>query len=257
MIKKRDEIPAEATWKLEDMVENREAWEKLYEEAVRETDRYQEFKGTLGRSADRLFEGLSFDDSISQKIERLYVYARMRSDEDTAGQQAQDMFSRAQNLSFRAGELSSYMVPEILSIPDEQLEAFQREKKELGLYGRLLSQLLKRKAHTLSDELEALLAASQEATQGGAQVFRMFNNADVRFPSITGEDGRELPVTHGTYISLMEHPDRRIRREAFQSLYSVYRQYSNTLAAAFGANVKQAVFYAKVYLQPGILSEFE
>ena len=56
-------------------VENREAWEKLYEEAVRETDRYQEFKGTLGRSADRLFEGLSFDDSISQKIERLYVYA--------------------------------------------------------------------------------------------------------------------------------------------------------------------------------------
>ena len=80
MIKKRDEIPAEATWKLEDMVENREAWEKLYEEAVRETDRYQEFKGTLGRSADRLFEGLSFDDSISQKIERLYVYARMRSD---------------------------------------------------------------------------------------------------------------------------------------------------------------------------------
>ena len=155
------------------------------------------------------------------------------------------MFSRAQNLSFRAGELSSYMVPEILSIPDEQLEAFQREKKEFGLYGRLLSQLLKRKAHTLSDELEALLAASQEATQGGAQVFRMFNNADVRFPSITGEDGRELPVTHGTYISLMEHPDRRIRREAFQSLYSVYRQYSNTLAAAFGANVKQAVFYAK------------
>ena len=245
MIKKRDEIPAEATWKLEDMVENREAWEKLYEEAVGETDRYQEFKGTLGRSGDRLFEGLSFDDSISQKIERLYVYARMRSDEDTAGQQAQDMFSRAQNLSFRAGELSSYMVPEILSIPDEQLEAFQREKKELGLYGRLLSQLLKRKTHTLSDELEALLAASQEATQGGAQVFRMFNNADVRFPSITGEDGRELPVTHGTYISLMEHPDRRIRREAFQSLYSVYRQYSNTLAAAFGANVKQAVFYAK------------
>ena len=66
---------------------------------------------------------------------------------------------------------SSYMVPEILSIPDEQLEAFQREKKELGLYGRLLSQLLKRKTHTLSDELEALLAASQEATQGGAQVF--------------------------------------------------------------------------------------
>lgn len=93
--------------------------------------------------------------------------------------------------------------------------------------------------------MEALLAAAQDATQGGSQVFRMFNNADVRFPSIRGTDGREISVTHGTYISLMEHPDRRIRREAFQSLYGVYRQYSNTLAAAFGANVKQAVFYAK------------
>ena len=132
MIKKRDEIPAEATWKLEDMVENREAWEKLYEEAVRETDRYQEFKGTLGRSADRLFEGLSFDDSISQKIERLYVYARMRSDEDTAGQQAQDMFSRAQNLSFRAGELSSYMVPETLSIRMNSWKRFRGRKRSLG-----------------------------------------------------------------------------------------------------------------------------
>ena len=245
MTRKRNEIPEEAAWRLEDMIENQETWERLYEEVSREADRYQEFKGTLGQSAQRLLEGLKFDDDISQKIERLYVYARMRSDEDTAGQQYQDMVSRAQSLSVRAAELSSYMVPEILAIPDEQMDAFRKSGNGLVLYDRLLSQLIKRKDHTLSDEMEALLAAAQDATQGGSQVFRMFNNADVRFPSIRGTDGREISVTHGTYISLMEHPDRRIRREAFQSLYGVYRQYSNTLASAFGANVKQAVFYAK------------
>lgn len=245
MITRREEIPEEATWRLEDMVENKEAWEVLYEETAREAERYKEFRGTLGQSADRLLEGLAFDDAVSQKIERLYVYARMRSDEDTARQPYQDMFSRAQSLSFRAAELSSFMVPEILSVPTERLNGFKEEKNGLERYDRLLSQLIKRKAHTLSDEMEALLAASQDASQGGAQVFRMFNNADVRFPSITGEDGEEIPVTHGTYLSLMEHSDRRIRREAFHSLYGVYKQYANTLAAAFSANIKQAVFYAK------------
>ena len=208
MIKKRDEIPAEATWKLEDMVENREAWEKLYEEAIRETDRYQEFKGTLGRSADRLFEGLSFDDSISQKIERLYVYARMRSDEDTANDLYQDMFSRAQLLNIRASENSAYMVPEILSIPEEILKEYRNSHPGLKHFDRLLDQLLERKSHTLSKEMEQLLAQSYEATQGGSQVFTMFNNADARFPAVHDAEGKEIPLTHGNYIALLENQNR-------------------------------------------------
>ena len=73
----------------------------------------------------------------------------------------------------------------------------------------------------------------------------MFNNADVKFPVITGESGEGIQITHGNYISLMEYQDRRIRKDAFEGLYSVYEQFSNTLAAAFSSNVKQAVFYAK------------
>ena len=35
MTKKRYEIPIEDTWKLEDMVADRETWEQLYKEAAR------------------------------------------------------------------------------------------------------------------------------------------------------------------------------------------------------------------------------
>ena len=244
-MKKRSEADSKYTWKLEDMVADRETWEQLYKEAVKEAERYEEFKGKLAESADVLYEALKFDDTFSEKIERLYVYARMRSDEDTADQEYQDMFSRAQSLSFRAGELSAFMIPEILGMPDGQLALYCRSENGISHYRRLLEQLAKRKAHTLSHEMEGLLARSKEATQGGAQIFRMFNNADVRFPSITGSDGRELPVTHGSFISLMENPERKIRKSAFESLYGVYKQYSNTLPAAFAANVKQAVFYAR------------
>lgn len=244
-MKKRSEADEQYTWKLEDMIPGEEAWEQLFDETSREIQRYSGFKGRLGDSAQSLYEALKFDDETSLKVERLYVYARMRSDQDTAQQQYQEMFGRAQSLSTRAAEFSSFLVPEILTIPKEVLDRYMESDSGLAAYKRLLEIILNKRDHTLSAEMEALLAQSGEATQGAAQIFTMFNNADVKFPVITGGHGQEIRITHGNFISLMENMERRIRKDAFMALYSVYGQYQNTLAAAFSANVKQAVFYSR------------
>ena len=242
---KRSEADISYTWKLEDMMPDNRTWEALFEKTAAQVKRYGDFKGTLAESAETLYRCLKFDDEISLDIERLYVYARMRSDEDTAEQTYQDMFGRAQSLSFEAAERSSFIVPEILEMDPSLLASYMESENGIGLYRRLMERILGKREHTLSGPMEELLAQSYDATQGASQIFNMFNNADVKFPSITGEHGQEVPITHGNYISLMEHKDRRIRRDAFLGLYSVYRQFRNTLAAAFSANVKQAVFYAK------------
>lgn len=244
-MRQRSETEIKDTWKLEDMVPSAEAWEQLYKEAAEEMKGYEAYQGKLAASADMLYEALAFEDRYSLKTEILYVYSRMKLDEDTRDQISQERFSRAQSLAFKAGEASSFLAPEILAIPEEQLQAFRREDSRLAAYDRLFEILLAKRDHTLSPDMEMLLAQAQDSSQGGSQVFTMFNNADVKFPSITGADGQELPITHGSFISLLENPDRRIRRDAFQGLYSVYRQYSNTLAAAFASNVKQAAFYGK------------
>lgn len=244
-MKKRSEADMNHTWKLEDMMPDNQTWEALFEKTVARVKQYGEFRGTLAGSTDALYRCLKFDDEISLDIERLYVYARMRSDEDTAEQTYQDMFGRAQSLSFEAAERSSFIVPEILEMDPALLASYMESENGIGLYRRLIERILGKREHTLSGPMEELLAQSYDATQGASQIFNMFNNADVKFPSITGENGQEVPITHGNYISLMEHKDRRIRRDAFLGLYSVYRQFRNTLAAAFSANVKQAVFYAK------------
>ena len=244
-MKKRNEVEIKDTWKLEDMVKDDGVWEQIFEEASREIGDYSLYKGRLSESADTLYRCLSFDDALSMKIERLYVYARMRSDEDTTGQKYQDMFSRAQTLSYKAAENSSFLVPELLSMDKELLDNYMASDNGISRFKRALDMILAKREHTLSGEMEELLAQSYDATQGAAQIFTMFNNADVRFPVITGENGEGIQITHGNYISLMENQDRRIRRDAFSGLYSVYGQFSNTLAAAFSANVKQAVFYAK------------
>lgn len=244
-MKKRSEADSKYTWKLEDMVAEDSQWEQMFKEASGEISEYASYKGRLAGSADTLYACLLFDDKLSQKIERLYVYARMCSDEDTTVQRYQDMFSRAQTLSYRAAENSSFLVPEILSMDRELLEQYMAADNGIGHFKRALEIILARRDHTLSGEMEELLAQSYDATQGASQIFTMFNNADVKFPVITGESGEGIQITHGNYISLMENQDRRIRKDAFEGLYSVYEQFSNTLAAAFSSNVKQAVFYAK------------
>ena len=244
-MKKRWEIEEKDTWRLEDMVESDARWEALYAQAQEEIKGYGKFQGKLSESPDMLYGCLAFDDALSEKLELLYVYARMRSDEDTAKEIYQDMFSRAQTLSFKAGEASAFVVPEILSIPQTLLEEYRQSDNGIRHFDRVLDQILEKKAHTLPPEQELLLAQSQDATQGYSQIFTMFNNADVKFPPITGENGQALPVTHGNYISLMENQDRRIRQDAFFSLYGMYAQFSNTLAANFASNAKQAVFYAR------------
>ena len=117
-MKKREEAEISTTWRLEDMVPDNETWEKQLKEASDQLETYGEFKGKLAEKAENLYQCLKFDDEFSLKAERLYVYARIRSDEDTANDLYQDMFSRAQLLNICASENSSYMVPEILAIPE-------------------------------------------------------------------------------------------------------------------------------------------
>lgn len=241
---KRSEAAERDTWKLEDMLASDEAWEELYTEAAGELTVYEEFKGRLAESADILCRCLTFDDRSSQKMELLYVYAKMRLDQDASEQKYQDFFARAQSLSFQAAQASFFMAPEILAMPQELLEEYQRSDPGISRFRRSLEILTAKREHTLSEEMENMLAASYEATQGASQIFGMFNNADIRFPVIMDADGKNVQITHGNYIALLENQDRRVRRDAFEGMYSVYRQFSNTLAAAFASNVKQAIFYA-------------
>lgn len=242
---KREEQKIEFTWKLEDMFPDNEAWNKLFKDTGDELKDYAGFAGTLGESADRLLECIRFDEASEKKVEKLYVYAKMRLDENTADPFYQEMFAKAQSVMYEAAGESAFIIPEILSIPEDKLKEFMASDNGIDEYRTMLNRLIARKAHTRSAEIEGILADSMEACEGASDIFNMFNNADVRFPEITGEDGEKLQITHGNFISLMKSPDRQVRKAAFEGLYSEYKKFSNTLAAAMGSNLKQAYFYAK------------
>ena len=152
-MKKRSEVEIKDTWKLEDMVASDSQWEQLFEEASSRVKQYADYKGRLDESADTLYACLKFDDEISRETELLYVYSRMRSDQDTADQKYQDMFSRAQSLSYRASEHSSYIVPEILAMPKETLDAYMKADNGISHFKRALEMVLNKREHTLSGSM--------------------------------------------------------------------------------------------------------
>ncbi len=242
---KRDEISDEYKWNLEDMFASDELWEEEYEQTKELCNKIASYQGKLTESAATLLAYFQDTDEANYHLERIYVYANERYHQDTAVSQYQGYASRADSLMVMAESSSAFAEPEILEVSEETIDAFYKEQPELLKYQRAIDEILRKKAHTLSKEEEKILADAGEIAVGPENIFSMFNNADIRFPAIKDTEGNELPVSHGTFIQLMENKDRNIRKQAFESMYHTYQQFGNTVASIFTSHLKQEHFFAK------------
>ena len=241
---KRTEISQEYKWKIEDLYATNEAWEEDFARLQKGIEELGKFEGTLGEAAENLQALMGKSDELNQLAEKVYVYANQRLHENMGDTLYQGLSGRAQMLLVQMSEAASYIEPEILAIPEEKLEEMMKEEG-LRKYETYFRRLLRRKEHILSKEMEELLAGVDEVAEGPKDTFMMFNNADIKFPVITGEDGEPVEITHGKYVKLLESQNRDVRKAAFEGLYESYGKFKNTLAATYRANVKQAGFFAK------------
>ncbi len=248
-LKKRSEMNPEYQWKLEDIIPDRESLDALIQNIEEKIPLYESFKNELGTNGEALLQYLEFDESMDEMLSRLMAYAHQRSDEDTSVGENQALVSTAQRLIMKASAASAFAEPEILAIPEETMGRFL-VSESLAHYRKQLERLLSKKEHMLSEPEEKLLDHAAEVAQAPSAIYQLFNNADVKFPSIADENGEETEVTHGRFIGLLSSRDRGVRKAAFESVYSSYRQFANTVAAAFEANLKQACFFARVRNYP-------
>ena len=245
-LKTREEVAWEDKWAIEDLYENDEKWTQDYELLKEEISRMEEFQGHLGESAQLLLKMQKTSDRLNALAEKVYVYAGQRLHENTDNGRYQNLADMAQTLLVQLDEACAYIEPELLALPEGTVERFLEEEEELKEYRQYFENMIRQREHVRSREVEELLASVGELSEAPKDIFTMFNNADIRFPEITGEDGKPVEVTHGRFISMLQSRNRQVRKDAFQALYRVYGKYRNTLAAAYRANVKQGTFYARV-----------
>ncbi len=243
-IKSRDDIQQEYTWNLESIFPTNEDWERDFQALQLRLPDLEALKGTLSQSGQALWTLLQKRDEIYQALERLYVYASMRKDENTTNSLYQGMADRAMQLYVRTMTISSFIEPEILALSPETVAQFMQETPELALYRQQLDDLNLKRAHIRSAEIESILAAASEMAEGPGSIFTMIDNADLKLPTIKNEKGEEVELTKGNYQLFIRSTNRQVRQDAFEALHGTFLKQRNTIASTLASHVKSDVFYA-------------
>lgn len=253
-LRRREEIPEKDKWRIQDLYTDEKSWEEDCKELLQKMAQMGELKGTMAESAEAFLQVLKTFEAMNLQMEKIYVYANQRYHEDTRNTKFQEMAARAQTLASKVSEAASYLEPEIMELSEEHLNQYMQDNRQLKFYERFISEIRRTKDHILSKELEEVLAKATEMARSPENIFSMFNNADIKFGSIKGEDGKETELTHGRYQQFLESKERRVRKEAFEKVYDAYDNYKNTLAAVFSANVAQETFFSSVRKYPSSLA---
>jgi len=243
---KRSEMKVEETWRLEDIFATDDAWEKELVEVKGLIPTIEEYQGKLDEGSATLFAALQLKDAIGQRVAKLYVYASMRHDQDTANADYQSQKARATTLYTEYGAACSFLTPEILAIDEAKLTSFLDENDALKMYQYAITKINEKRPHVLSADKEALLAQMADVASASATTFGMLNNADLKFPTIEDEFGNLVEITHGNYITFLESSNQDVRRRAFEAVYKTYGSYKNTFASTLSGVVKKDNLFAKV-----------
>lgn len=252
-ILKRSEVNPSDTWAIEDIFPSDSAWNDAVDELLAKTDEIVKYQGKLGNSASDLYGYCLLETQIGEMIENIHGYASRQYDVDTTNSTYQAMMAKATSIYVECSGKLAFSGPEILAIPDETLEKFFATEPGLMVYRRSLTQLRRLKDHILSPAEEKLLAAAGEVANSSETIFSMMNNADSAYPPVIDDNGEELPLTNGSFISLMESSDRRIRKDAFMNLYHTLEKHKNTSAAILSSQINQLKFFAQARKYPSTL----
>ena len=245
MVKKREAIAENYKWDLTTIFATDEAFELELADASTALDDARALAGTLTDSAENLLAVTETELALMQRVEKLYVYASMKNDQDTTVSLYQEYQAKVTALYAKFNEVFAFYEPEFMTLSQETFAQFVIDQPKLQTYDHFFEQLFDRKAHVLSSAEEALLAGASEIFGAGAETFEILDNADIVFPTITDMQGQEVQLSHGNYISFMESSNRDVRKAAYQALYSIYEQYQHTYAKTLQTNVKVHNFTAK------------
>ena len=240
----RSSIENRFKWTIDEMYPDEASMEKDIQKVKELIEEVKKYKGTLADNDENLFKALNISEQASRILQNLYVYTHMKSHEDTRINKNQSNATKTDMLSTELSMATSYMVPEIIAMDSEKLENYLKTEK-LSHYKKYVDDILRLKPHTLNEREEELLAAVSDLSGVPENIYDMLSFADLQFPEIEDEKGEKIRVTHANFSLFLKSKDARVRKDAFEAMYSVYNQYKNTFASTLYGGIKSEIFYAK------------
>lgn len=243
----RSHIDEKYQWDLSTVFATDDAWEAELASLDGDLENAKAYKGRLTASSNDLLSITESYLALSRRLEKLYVYASMKNDQDTTVAKYQEYQAKATAIYAKFSEIFAFYEPELMELSKEAFEDFVAETPALSAYAHFFEQLFKRQPHVLSQAEEELLAGAQEIFGAAGETFGLLDNADIIFPIVLDDEGKEIQLTHGNFISLLESKNRDVRKEAYQALYATYEQFQHTYAKTLQTNVKVHNYEARVH----------
>ncbi len=236
------EIEAKYTWNAPSVFESEQAWQAEYEHVLHSLPALAAFQGRLAAGPDTLVALWEALEDLTRRVGRLYVYGVMAHHADTAEQSAARMYDKSQGLFARLMATAAFIDPELLAMGQETLAEWAQAQPRLAIFRHYVDDLFRKQAHVRSAEVEELLGLALDPFRSVQTTFSLLTNADIKFRPARSADGRELPVTQGTYEEILAGADREARRTAWESYTDGYLAFKNTLANNLSTSIKQNVF---------------
>ncbi|MFQ9807023.1 MAG: hypothetical protein ACLR07_11730 [Christensenellales bacterium] len=158
----RETVDPRYTWDLTRIYASDEAWEEAFVTIKAQADAFAQRAGTLNKGRESILETLAAMAKMDEEFEALYVYAMMKNNEDSTNAKYQAMSDRAGTLAGVVAAASAFMEPELLALPEGEVEAMIADPA-FEKYDRYLSGVLRMKAHTLTANEEKLMAMASDA----------------------------------------------------------------------------------------------
>jgi oligoendopeptidase F len=244
-IPQRKDIETKYQWNLCDIYASDDAWEGDYKRAQTIVENARTFAGKLAGSPDTMYECLQTRSEFGKLVSQLYQYAHLCKDLDNRVSKYQAMTERAAVLGSQGGAAFAFVEPELLHISEDKLREMASRFPKADEYDFYIKELIRSKAHIRSEEVEELLAAASTVARGAGSIFTMLDDADLKYPVIKDDKGEDVQLTKQRFRKFLESSDRRLRRDASNAFYSVYRDHVNTTGASLTTSVNKDVFYSR------------
>lgn len=245
-IKERREVPKEFQWNLERIFKTAEEFQKEIEAVRKQIDEFAKLEGHTTENAKTFYRSITAGNEIERRLNKLYTYASMKSDEDVANTENQAKKEQVVNLYNYASSKMYFQTPELLNTEKEVIESFYQAEPKLLEHKTNIEEVYRYKPHTLPKEEEKLLSNLSSAFGNDETTYGYLTDSDLDFGTIHDENGVEVPLTDTNFSIYIKSPKREVRKEAFERLYEVYKQFQNTITATFNGAIKQNVAMAHI-----------
>lgn len=236
----------EYQWDLTELFENKEEFEKATEKMNEYLEKISSFQGRLSESSECIYQCYFLYEQLLEVFDKIYSYGMFHYHQDMGKAENIALFKKVEKIYADIEIKTSFMVPELTKLEEEKLKRYQRENGKLERYKRIIEDILEDKKHVLSEEVENALASFSEVFNGSENTYDIFTNTEFQYPNIIDEEGKEVELTDATYSRYLASKDQKVRKSAFESMYSLYQKHINTLAELYMTRVKEDTINSKL-----------